>query len=517
MKEVFHMGIYAEKRKSHLNSSDVKSAVAQSAMPAADYMSPLGGAASPELGDSLRSRIQQNFLDNQNAAAEAEADKYAESISAGAGPQEVKEQLGQKMGADFSSITFHTDSAAKQNTDAIGASAYTTGKDVYFNEGFDPTIAAHELVHTVQQGQVSADSSTVSVQSGDVQMFPWSRKKGGPQKAVARTALPDMSEYQSGAMVPNEEVMERLHSGFAMRQENGSNYANMMGPVLDPLQQAKGDYIKALMSSGMNMSKAADLKEYRANALGKTSYNADTVHATKGILSMMSEYMKQQNVKDSIAELTAAHDNNWESRLRNHGEITPEAKQSYMIKNFMCKGFGTVPQKGLDSNDPEKSDFIYRGIMTNLGNAEGLYGRKDDEDFPEELKDLMAAYAPVRQQFIDAMNPQAAQPAAAFTPGEKTSDKTIGYRSDKIGAMAAQGGGNYDPTSSDPDQINLGLRLMHDRIKNPREGDTAEEISARKRAFAEARARQLDEEFRESQAASQPAPAKKKKWWQFWK
>lgn len=516
MKEVFHMGIYAEKRKSHLNSSDVKSAVAQSAMPAADYMSPLGGAASPELGDSLRSRIQQNFLDNQNAAAEAEADKYAESISAGAGPQEVKEQLGQKMGADFSSITFHTDSAAKQNTDAIGASAYTTGKDVYFNEGFDPTIAAHELVHTVQQGQVSADSSTVSVQSGDVQMFPWSRKKGGPQKAVAKTALPDLSNRHAGAMAPNEEVLERLHSGFAMRQENGSNYANMMGPVLNPLQEAKGEYINALMHSGMDMNKAAQLKEYQSEAMGRTFYNADSIHAAKGIMSLVSEYMNQQNVKDSIAALTAAHDNNWEKRLGNHGEITPEAKQSYMIKNLMCKGFGTFPQSGLDTQGEDRTNFVYRGIMTSLGNAEGLYGRKDDEDFPEELQDLMNTYGSLRQQFIDAMYPQA-QPAATFTLGEKTSDKTIGYRSDKIGAMAAQGGGNYDPASSDPDQINLGLRLMHDRIKNPREGDTAEDISARKRAFAEARARQLDEEFRESQAASQPAPAKKKKWWQFWK
>ena len=82
MKEVFHMGIYAEKRKSHLNSSDVKSAVAQSAMPAADYMSPLGGAASPELGDSLRSRIQQNFLDNQNTQTQRQSRTPTPSVQA---------------------------------------------------------------------------------------------------------------------------------------------------------------------------------------------------------------------------------------------------------------------------------------------------------------------------------------------------------------------------------------------------------------------------------------------------
>jgi len=98
------------------------------------------------------------------------------------------------MGADFSNVTFHTDSAALKQADAMGARAYTTGSDVYFGSGgFDPGVAAHELVHTVQQGMVGSSMGTVSAPTGGVQMWP-GRKKNAPKRDLKQEAQEIMTQ-----------------------------------------------------------------------------------------------------------------------------------------------------------------------------------------------------------------------------------------------------------------------------------------------------------------------------------
>lgn len=71
----------------------------------------------------------------------------------------VNAEMSQKIGADFSNVRIHTSSQAVQMSDAIGAQAFTYGRDIYFNEGkYSPEssvgkhLLAHELTHTVQQG-----------------------------------------------------------------------------------------------------------------------------------------------------------------------------------------------------------------------------------------------------------------------------------------------------------------------------------------------------------------------------
>ena len=78
--------------------------------------------------------------------------------------------MGRRLGADFSKVRFHTGKDAEARADAVDARAYTSGADVYFGEGgFDPAVAAHELVHTAQQGMVDSSVATVSTPAGGVQ------------------------------------------------------------------------------------------------------------------------------------------------------------------------------------------------------------------------------------------------------------------------------------------------------------------------------------------------------------
>ena len=133
-----------------------------------------------QLGELMQARMRQHFLDHQNPAAEREADQLSAGLDSARTPEEVKSRLGERLGADFSSVRFHTGSGAVSSAEQMGARAYATGRDVYFGKGgFDPSVAAHELVHTVQQGLVESSTPTVSAPAGEVQMLPKLFKKIG--------------------------------------------------------------------------------------------------------------------------------------------------------------------------------------------------------------------------------------------------------------------------------------------------------------------------------------------------
>ncbi len=91
-------------------------------------------------------------------------------------PQAAREPMEQKLGTDFSAVRVHSDARASQLSHALGANAFTTGNDIYFNEHkYDPesqpgrALLAHELTHVAQQGGSGAGpiqcDLTMSLQS----------------------------------------------------------------------------------------------------------------------------------------------------------------------------------------------------------------------------------------------------------------------------------------------------------------------------------------------------------------
>lgn len=159
-----------------------------SAMLAAASGQGSGGASSDDLGKRLNSRVLgvQEHRQAQIPQAEGEADRISASVTSGT-PESVKAAMGRRMGADFSGVRFHTGADAAAKADSMGARAYTSGADVYFDRsGFDPSVAAHELVHTAQQGIVESSMPTMSTPAGGVQMkpkFSWNPfKKSGNKK-----------------------------------------------------------------------------------------------------------------------------------------------------------------------------------------------------------------------------------------------------------------------------------------------------------------------------------------------
>lgn len=83
-------------------------------------------------------------------------------------PQETRDYLEPRFGADFSNVNVHTGAQADTLNQQLNARAFTTGSDIFFREGeYNPgssdgqELLAHELTHVVQQGsaQTKQDDS----------------------------------------------------------------------------------------------------------------------------------------------------------------------------------------------------------------------------------------------------------------------------------------------------------------------------------------------------------------------
>ncbi len=84
-----------------------------------------------------------------------------QSAKGGGLPMEdsIKSEMESGFGHDFSNVRIHTGSGASNMNKSLGAKAFTTGNDIFFNEGeYQPNaksgkqLLAHELTHTLQQG-----------------------------------------------------------------------------------------------------------------------------------------------------------------------------------------------------------------------------------------------------------------------------------------------------------------------------------------------------------------------------
>ena len=183
--------VYTTRRRAAPNGAEPAAPSSKAQQPEVNQgsLSLDGGGMGSRLDELMQEKMRQHFLDNQIPEAEREADRLASAAQGARTPEEVKARMGQRLGADFSGVRFHADSGALRTAEDMGARAYATGRDIYFGQGgFDPAVAAHELVHTVQQGQVESSAPTVSAPAGQVQMLPKRLKAFGHSVAQAAKA-----------------------------------------------------------------------------------------------------------------------------------------------------------------------------------------------------------------------------------------------------------------------------------------------------------------------------------------
>jgi hypothetical protein len=147
--------------------------------------------------------VLQEKSENTGSEVPASVESRIQS-SKGSGdqlPDNVRGNMEEHMGADFSDVKIHTGSDASQMSSDIHALAFTHGNDIYFRNGeYDPEsktgqhLLAHELTHTIQQGASSV------------------QKKDAPdiQKQDGTDHLTSLNEMLDSFDVPEEDVIAQL-------------------------------------------------------------------------------------------------------------------------------------------------------------------------------------------------------------------------------------------------------------------------------------------------------------------
>jgi len=123
------------------------------------------------------------------------------------------------FGASFGDVRVHTDEKASKSAEAVGANAYTVGKDVVFKSGqYDPgsgsgqKTIAHELSHVVQQSQGPVDGTPA----------PGGIRVSNPSDRFEREADATAERVLSSAQreeVPDEEALQTVPIQRVRREE----------------------------------------------------------------------------------------------------------------------------------------------------------------------------------------------------------------------------------------------------------------------------------------------------------
>lgn len=143
--------------------------------------------------------------------AEAEANALSRGVRSHT-PSGLRKEMGDRLGSDFSGVRFHSDTASVQRSARLGARAWTQGRDVYFGKGgFSPAVAAHELVHTVQQGAVRGNVST-SMPMGAVQLLP------GDEDDLSKDRINNINEEQQQNKGTSQEITKSLIDSFSTNE-----------------------------------------------------------------------------------------------------------------------------------------------------------------------------------------------------------------------------------------------------------------------------------------------------------
>ncbi|MFJ6609900.1 DUF4157 domain-containing protein [Streptomyces sp. NPDC091289] len=119
-----------------------------------------GNGALGAMVQRARSGAAEPTAAEQAEEAEAQRSPVHDVVSSGGSPldTETRTDMESRMGADFSDVRVHHDSAAHESAKGVGAHAYTVGNNVVFQrDAYDPgspqgrTTLAHELTHVIQQ------------------------------------------------------------------------------------------------------------------------------------------------------------------------------------------------------------------------------------------------------------------------------------------------------------------------------------------------------------------------------
>ena len=143
-----------------------------------------------------------------------------------------------RFGSDFSKVRIHTERNAADSAQAVGARAYTVGRNIIFGAGqYAPSttagrkLLAHELTHVLQQREAGSIPRSLEVSSPGA---PTERQADGVANAVAssRSALTQITQLSAIApAVQREPTRPRASTGTQSIADLSAQTAGASGVV----------------------------------------------------------------------------------------------------------------------------------------------------------------------------------------------------------------------------------------------------------------------------------------------
>lgn len=202
-----------------------------------------------EVGNRGVQRMLAQRAEGQGGAFEVDEDTQdrINNLRGGGQPLDVgvQQRMQDAMGYDFGDVNIHTTSEASNLSQTLQAKAFTTGSDIFFNEGaYQPNtssgqeLLAHELTHVVQQGsgQVTGNGESMTVNAPDDAF-----------EQQADSAAREAMSTSTGAAVPGaqreslpeeeEEPVQAKALDTAVQREGVPEEELLQGKPLDALQR----------------------------------------------------------------------------------------------------------------------------------------------------------------------------------------------------------------------------------------------------------------------------------------
>jgi hypothetical protein len=194
------------------------------------------------LGSAGMLRVQRSAGNGAaSGLVEEERSPVLDVVSSGGGralDEPVRNDMEGRLGADFSDVRVHTDSAADSSAKSVQAHAYTVGSNIVFQrDRYDPgssagqTLLAHELTHVVQQRSGPVDGTSTG---GGVQVSDPSDRY---EQAAAANAARVMSQPAQAAPVQREAAT----AGAAVVQREAAPEEEEVQASHDPSVQREGE------------------------------------------------------------------------------------------------------------------------------------------------------------------------------------------------------------------------------------------------------------------------------------
>ncbi len=126
--------------------------------------------ASPER-ETLPLEKRDPLLGLQRLAGNQAVQKLLQRAHGDPMPEGERKELEAAFGQDLGDIRIHRDQEAADLSSAVDASAFTTGRDIYFAPGaYNSPTLAHEVSHVIQQSQAAsslpAEDASLEQQAG---------------------------------------------------------------------------------------------------------------------------------------------------------------------------------------------------------------------------------------------------------------------------------------------------------------------------------------------------------------